>query len=715
MTTAFYSDAWFRVEKLKPRLQPQARIHRQRYRGRAWYVVHDPASGRLHRFTPAAYLVLGLMDGQRSVDQVWKLAVQRLGDDAPSQDEVLQLLSQLHEADLLLADVSPDVEHVLARERKQRRSVWVRNLVSPTSLRLPLWDPDAFLTRTLPLLRPLFGPMGAVLWLALVLPALALAGLHWRELTGNLSDRVLAFDNLLLLLFVFPLVKAVHEMAHGWAVKAGGGEVHEMGLMFLVFAPVPYVDASASTAFRSKAARAGVAAAGMAAELVLAALAMFVWQAVEPGLVRSLAFNVMLVAGVSTLVFNANPLLRYDGYFILCDLAELPNLAQRSTRWWGWWVQHHLFGAHEMEPPEATPGERRWFVFYGAASWVYRMAVALGIALFIAEQFFFVGVVLGLWSVASGVVWPLLKALRHVAVAPALARHRRRAVGLTGGVLAATLLFAVAVPLPVSTLAEGVVWAPEQAELRAGADGVVRRLLRQPGDAVVRGDLLAELDDPSLWAEHDVQVARVERMQAQLAAHLAEDRAQAAATWEALAKEEAGLRRLQERIDHLAVVARTNGRLVMPRAADLPGRHLRQGEAFGHVLDGELRTVRVVVAQDDVGLLRRGVERIEVRVADRLGQVLPARLVREVPGGQQRLPSKALTMDGGGPHAVDPRDEQGTLALNRVFQFDLQLPDEVTGLRMGGRVYVRFEHAAEPLAAQVWRRLRQLLLSRFDV
>jgi len=716
MTSAsFHSDAWYRVEHLVPRLQPQARIHRQRYRGSAWYVMHDPASGRLHRFTPAAYLVIGLMDGQRNIDQIWKLALDRLGDDAPSQDEIVGLLSQLHGADLLQSDVAPDLEDLLKRERKQRRQIWVKNLQSPMSLRLPLWDPDAFLTRTVPALRWAFTPLGAVLWLALVLPALVLAGVHWSELTGNMADRVLALDNLLLLLVVFPAVKAVHELAHGWAVKAGGGEVHEMGLMLLVLAPIPYVDASASTAFRSKLARAVVGAAGMLAELVLAALAMFAWLALEPGLARSIAFNVMLVAGVSTLVFNANPLLRYDGYYILCDLAELPNLGQRATKYWGWLVQRHAFGARDAEEPQESPSEKRWMVFYGVASWLYRMFVLLVIALFVAEQFFFVGVLLALWAVASGLVWPLAKNLKFVATAPVLQRRRGRAVGVTaaGAVLLALLLGAV--PVPLTTLTEGVVWVPEQAQLRARADGFVTRRLAEPGAIVKAGEPLLELDDPELWAQQAAQRARVERLQAQLASELVDNRALASATAEALEQEQGALVRLEERIDNLVVEAGVGGRLVLPRATDLDGRFVKKGEALGFVLDGALRTVQVVVTQQDIDLVRSRLVQVQVRVADRLESAIDARIVREVPGGSDRLPSRALALDGGGRIAVDPSDKEGTRTLARHFQFELELPGSVTDLQLGTRVHVRFEHQSEPVAQQVWRRVRQLFLSRFNV
>lgn len=715
MTAAFHSDAWYRIEHLVPRLAREAQVHRQRYRGRAWYVLRDPAGGRLHRFTPAAWLLVSLMDGQRTVDAVWREGAARLGDDAPTQDEVLGLLSQLHQADLLLADVSPDVDDLLARGRKQRRSVWLQNLKNPMSLRLPLWDPDAFLTRTLPAVGWLFGRAGGLLWLALVLPALVAAGMHWPALTGNLSDRALSPDNLLLLLVVFPFVKAVHELAHGWAVKRGGGEVHEMGLMLLVLAPVPYVDASASTGFRSRWARAVVGAAGMLAELGLAALAMAVWLLVEPGLVRSVAFNVMLVAGVSTLVFNANPLLRYDGYFILCDLIEMPNLAQRATRWWGWWVQRHAFGARDAEPPDETPAEQRVLWVYGALSWVYRMLVTFGIALFIAEQYFFIGVLLALWGLASGVVWPLFKQLRFVATAPVLARQRRRAVGVTAGALALGLALLTLVPVPLSTLAEGVVWVPEQAEIRARAPGTLQALLVAPGTRVRAGQAVAQLDDPGVWAEYDVQRARVERLEVQVASELVQDRALAAGTAASLAREREALARLEERIDHLLLVAGTDGELRVPRAADAPGRWLKQGEQLGYVLDGALRSARLVITQDDIGLVRQRLRRIELRLADSPTQVHEARIVREVPGGSERLPSRALTPEGGGLLPVDPSDREGLRTLNRVFVFELALPPEVGTPQLGTRLHVRLEHAPEPLARQLWRRLRQLLLSRFDL
>lgn len=714
MAGPLLSASWYRVAGLKPRLRTHARLQRHRYRGQVWFVMQDPASGRAHRFTPAARLIIHGMDGERTVGDLWEAANRRLGESAPTQDELIHLLGQLHAADLLQCDVTPDVAELFERAQKHDRAQVKRSIGNPMAIKIPLFDPDRLLERLIPFVRPLWGRWGALLWCAVVLPALFLVAPNWSELSGNVSDRVLAVDNLLMLWLLFPLLKALHELGHGLAAKAGGGEVHDMGVMLLVLMPVPYVDASSASMFRSKIERAVVGAGGMLVELFIAALAFYVWLLAEPGIVRAVMFNLMLIAGVSTVLFNGNPLLRYDAYYILADLIEIPNLATRSMRYVGYLFERYAFGARDLEPPDATPGEKRWFVFYAIASFLYRIFVVIAIVLFIAGEFFVIGVVLAIWAVIAMGVVPIGKTVRHLVTSPRLARHRRRVATVSVGFLAAVTVFLVVVPMPFRTQTEGVMWLPEQAIVRAGTNGFVVRHLVAPGTPVRRGDVLVESTDPALEAEVRVLEARVAELEAQYATHFMTDKVQAQIVREQLDREQAALARARERGDGLIARAGADGVFTVPRAADQPGRHFRKGELLGYVIEPSQPLARVIVQQGEVDVVRLATHQVEVRRIERLAEVVPGRIVRQVPAGSDELPSRALSHEGGGVVAVDPRDPKGVKAMERVFQLEIEMAGEMSRM-FGGRVYVRFDHVPEPLAHQWYRGIRRLFLTRFHL
>jgi putative peptide zinc metalloprotease protein len=712
---AFLSQSWYRVAGLRPALKSQASIRRHRFRGEVWYVVQDPASGRFNRFTPAAWQLLGLMDGRRSMDEIWLLAVQQLGDDTPSQEEVIGLLSQLHAADLMHCEVNPDSAELFERFEKQDRTRRRTNLKNPFSIRIPLWDPDAFLTRTMPRFGALFGWAGVALYLGVTLYALMLVGVNWSELSGNLSDRIFSTQNLLALTLCFPLVKLMHEMGHGYAVKAGGGEVHEMGIMLLVFMPIPYVDASAASGFRSKWRRALVGAAGMLVELFIAALAMLFWVSAEPGFARALAFNVMLIAGVSAVLFNGNPLLRYDAYYILSDLIEMPNLAARGNQYWRYLFERYVFRVPQVESPLLSDGERRWLIFYTPAALVYRTLVLLFIVLYIASEWFFFGVVLAIWGAITMFGMPLSKVLRYLLDVPRVAGARKRALTVSLGALACVTLVLFAVPAPMRVMVEGVVWLPEEAHVRAGADGFVSEILVASGSQVEAGTALVQSEDPALMADLRAVTARLQELEATLDSQRFEDRVAADVTREEIVRERAAQQRLQDRVAKLVARSAVSGRYVIDRTDDLPGRFYRKGDRFGYVIQDGVKIVRIVVSQDDVDLVRNRLQRIDVRLRERLADVYPATLVRAVPAAKDYLPSTVLSSEGGGAIAADPRDPKSGKTLQRMFQFDLELPQQVQSLNYGGRAYVRLILQPEPLASQWSRRLRQLFLERFSV
>jgi putative peptide zinc metalloprotease protein len=615
--------------------------------------------------------------------------------------------------DLLQTEIAPNPAEMLERSRKFTRARLRSNISNPLAIKFPLWDPDRFLEYSEPLISPLFGKLGAVIWILTVTPALVLIAMHWSELTDNLSDRVLAVDSLILAALVFPILKLFHELGHAYATKIAGGEVHELGVMFLVFAPIPYVDATGAPAFKNKWSRALVGAAGMLVEVFIAGLATFVWTLAEPGLVRSIVFQVMLIAGISTVIFNSNPLLRFDGYYILCDLSEMPNLGLRSARYWGWLVERYLFGTDEDSPP-VLPGERPWLLAYAPFSFAYRLFVLFGISVFVASRFFVVGALIAVWGVAVALVLPIWRAAKFVLTSPRIAKHRSKAALITFGLAGALALGLFLVPVPLHTAAEGVIWLPEDSYVRAADSGFVKTVSVQPGSRVSIGDLLIEAEEPEIAANIRVLEAQIAGLRQKLASEQFTDRVQADITRQEIAVKEANLARTEERAEALNIRSGYGGVFLVPAAQDLPGHYAKRGDVLGYVIFQESRIARVIVAQDDIDLVRNKLTDVEVRLTNRPAATYRAKLVREVPAASDRLPSKAFTEAGGGRFVADPRDTGQVKTLQRTFQFDLELPAEAANTNFGSRVLVRFNHGREPLAWQAYRRLRQLFLSRFE-
>ena len=715
MSETLFSPSWYRVAALKPRIRSHAKIVRQSFRDKVWFVLLDQAAERSHRFSPAAHYFIGLMDGRRTVQELWDAASSHLGDEAPTQEDAIRLLGQLHAADALLCDVPPDSMEVFRRYQKHERMLWRRRLWTPLALRFPLLDPDRFLTRTLPWVTPLFGWIGGLIWLAVVGTGAILAASRWTDLTEDISDRVLDPQNLVLLWFVYPVVKALHELGHAYAVRKWGGEVHEIGIMLLVFSPVPYVDASASWGFRDKRKRMVVGAAGIAVELFLGALALFVWIIVEPGMVRAVAYNVMLISGVSTLLFNGNPLLRFDGYYVLSDAIEIPNLGSRSNQYVGYLFQRYVLGVRDAESQAASTGERVWFVLYGVGSFIYRIFISFIIITFIASKFFVVGILLAIWAIATQMVTPMSKGLSFLFSSPNLRRTRGRAVS-TSVVLALAVAGLVFVaPFPHWTRAEGVVWVPEESQVRAGAEGFISALLVPVDAEVRRGQPLLQGEEPFLATRRAVFEAQLRELSAKYDALVPVDRVQAAMVREELIASRANLKRAREREAELTFVSPAAGRFIMPNAVDLPGRFVNKGQLVGYVVEGDELTVRVALTQDDIAMVRQNTRGVEVMMAGWDARPVAARIRREVPGASAQLPTAALGSAGGGAIAVDPRDKNGVTTLKQVFQLELSLPAEVRSEYLGARVYVRFDHGYEPVGLQLYRTFRRLLLRQFNV
>lgn len=676
--------------------------------------MRDQSNGRHLRFSASAYELIGRLDGELCVEEIYNKVLAVLGDDALTQDEVVLILTQLFAMDLLRSELPTDAKEFFNRFQHERSLRRQRAIMNPLAIRIPLLDPDAILNRFMPWIRPLFSRTGAAVWLFVVGFACLLGLVNIPELSASVNRDILLPANLVLMLLIFVVIKVVHEFAHAFTVKMWGGEVHEMGITLLVLAPVPYVDASAAWEIRDKYKRALVGAVGVLVELFLAALALLVWLAVEPGLVRDVAFNALLIGTVSTLLFNANPLLRFDGYYVLQDLIEIPNLYTRSSRYYLYLIQRYLFGIESARSPVTAEGEAVWFSLYGLAAFFYRLFILVVIVLFLAEEYLFIGVALGAWAMAMQFFLPIYRGIRFLCEGQQLAGRRARASAVSAllvGFTSAILLF---VPVSLISHAEGVVWVSDQALVYSGAEGFVEEVLVDSGTHVEADTPVVRMRALSLETDILKLDARRRELEIRSAAERLEHRVKSEITNAELLSVEAELAMLKEQQASLIVRSEVAGVFVLPDESKFTGRYLRKGELIGYVISPQRMIVRAVVPQSEIGLVRQQVVQVEVRFAERLGETVVARIARETPAGSRVLPSRALGTAGGGAIAVNMTDGDGLTAAEEVFLVDLAIPANLKVTGVGERAYVRFEHGAEPLASQWLRSGRQLVLSRLS-
>src|SRR3954454_6684074 len=430
-----FSESRYRVVNLKPKLRGTAQISRQYYRGERWYVVRDPAGNQFHRLSDAAYKFVGLLDGTRTVGEAWDLVGGQLADDAPTQPEVIQILSQLYAANLIETDIPPDATVLLRRHKQFQKRQWQGRVMNILFPRIPIWDPDRFLKRWLPVARVFLSKFGAVLWFAVVISAIALLAPQWQDLKNAAKDTVnlqAKPENALLLWLTFVAIKFIHECGHAFATRRFGGEVHEMGIMFLVFIPTPYVDASTAWAFPSRWARMFVGAGGMIFELFVAGLCAFFWYYTRHSgsVATQLAYNAMLIASVTTVLFNANPLLRYDGYYMLSDFLEIPNLQMRSREYIFGILKRHIFRV-KLTQPLPPVGQRVLLFFYGILSGIYRIFVGVLIILTVMYSVPVLGPLMAVGGIVTWLVVPVFKLTKYLTIEPELHRKRGLAIAFT--------------------------------------------------------------------------------------------------------------------------------------------------------------------------------------------------------------------------------------------------------------------------------------------
>lgn len=712
-----FSESWYRVASQKVCLRPVVRVRRQYFRGERWIVLENPFSNQFFRLRPEAYDFVARLRPEWTVEEVWQQCLARFPDTAPSQEAVIQILSQLYYANLLQYDLAADSAQLFERYQKRRQRELGFRFLNIMFMRFPLLDPDRFLVATLPVVGRLISPFGAVLWLLMVGFGLTQVFNHFADLKLQ-GEGLLAPANLPLLYLGLIIVKSFHELGHAYFCRRFGGEVHVLGIMLMIFTPMPYVDATSSWSFRERWQRVLVGAAGMIVELFIAAIAAFVWTHSGPGAVHQVAYNIMVVASVSTIIFNVNPLMRFDGYYILSDLLEIPNLNQRATLQLRHLFEHNLFKVQNSESPAGTVSEARWLTFYGFTSTIYRTFVFAGILLAIADRFLIIGIIMAVACLISWMVVPVVQLVKYLSSSPRLERVRNRAVGITLGTLAVLIVLLAIIPFPHSFSAPGVVAASQRLVLANPTSGRVVTLLAQPGTTVAAGQPLLQLENPELGLLLASARARLTEADARYQQALKED----SSSLEPLLKFHTAaaetVTKLEADVANLTIRAPFAGVWVSPQVHERVGTWIPRGTDLGvFVNPASYQFVATVREEDGHSLFGRDLRGSGVRLNGSAGSRLAVQNWRVVPGGQQVLPSAALGWAGGGDVPVaNDAESQGNRTVEPFFEVRGSITPRSDVVLLDGRSgRARFKLEPEPLIPRWLRSLRQLLQKRYEI
>jgi putative peptide zinc metalloprotease protein len=714
--TQTFSESWYRIAGQRISLRTGVNVRRQNFRGQRWIVLENPFNNQFFRLRPAAYEFIARLRPERTVEEVWKECMNRFPDEAPGQEAVIQLLSQLYYANLLQYEVGSDSAKLFERYQKAKQRETKGRLLSVMFIRFPLLDPDEFLKKTMPIFGKLISPIGALIWFIVIGWGLKMTAENWTGLRDG-SQGVLAPQNLPLLYVGLVIVKTLHEFGHAYFTRKFGGEVHAMGVQFMIFTPTPYVDATSSWGFRSRWQRVLVGAAGMIVELFVAVIALFIWSRTSPNTtLHNLCYNMVFVASVSTLMFNLIPLLRFDGYYILSDLLDIPNLSQRAMGQLRHLVERYAFGIKKSETTAYSQKEAWWLTTFGITSGIYRVFVFGRILLFVADRLLLIGIIMAVFCAISWVLVPTIKLFKYLGSSPRLERCRPRAIAICATAAAVVLIMLNVVPFPHHFRASGVLEAHEWSQVVNETGGYVDKILVTPGAKVTKGQPLLAFHSPELELELTAAKASRNEVEARLLQAMKLDSASLKPLRGKLESVDKRITRLNYERSVLTVRARNDGIWVAPQIEDAVGRWFARGTSLGLIVNPSKFEFVASVLQEDVDrLFAQPLKGAEIRLRGQADTSVTATNLRRIPAEQHVLPSPALGWGAGGDIPIAKNDPQGQKAAEPFFEVRADVQTADVALLHGRAGKIRFDLKSEPLLPRWIRRLQQLLQKRYQI
>jgi putative peptide zinc metalloprotease protein len=736
------------ARKISIRKRPDLSARRQRYHGRIYWVVKEPVGLNYFRFQEEEYAILQMLDGDVSLDEIKDAFEEQFPPQKITLEELGQFLGMLHRSGLVVAAVPGQGRQLVKRRRERRRKEILAAMGNILCIRFKGIDPERLLRRMHDYVGWFFKPLTVFFCLLFALSALMLVLVEFDTFRAKLPEFHQFFNpyNAFWLAVTLAGTKVLHEFGHGLTCNHFGGECHELGVMVLVLTPCLYCNVSDSWMLPNKWHRAAIGAAGMWVELVLASVCTYIWWFSHPGLLNNLCLNVMFISSVSTLMFNANPLLRYDGYYILSDITEIPNLRQKATTILGRKMSEWFLGLESQDDPFLPERNQIFFALYSIAAVIYRWIIMLSILYFLYKIFEPYGLKISGQMIAMASLWsilgqPLYNVGKFLYVPGRYDKVKKPRLYATIAGLVAIAAALFLLPLPYHVISPLEVEARDAASIYVTVPGTLRQVLVRSGDTVQKDQPLAQLSNVELelkiaelkdkcdfYAKHLESLDRqkiVEAQRQQSPSRQMDPTGETRPTEEALKSAKEQLDEKRRDYEKLQLVALRAGTVMPPHAkqkredpdGQLPswsgsplepenlGAFLPISTLFCQIGEPQQMEAILVIDQSDIEMVRPN-QKVDVKLDELPGRIFTGRITEIAPEALRVAPNALSNKYKGElPTKTDPTNGvEHPISTSYQARVPLDEPKDLLPLlRLGLTGQAKIYADPQTCAARLWR------------
>lgn len=655
----FYKDKNYAIREFTsscPKLRTDLTFHFESFQNENCCIIEDPITSEFYRVGTSEYYFIKHLNGKNSIGEVLSKMAETAGIQALSEKEAFCIVNWLIESQLIQTGRSTDAKYLKEKTDKLKQSK-LQSKLNPLFIKLPLFNPDRLFTQITPFIRFFFSFPFLIIWLCTLSYALYKLGKNYDSLLIS-TYRAFLPNNWLLLLLSWIGLKCIHECWHGFACKTFGGNVPEAGIMLILLTPLGYVDATSSWRFSSKWYRICVGLAGMYIELFLAAIAAIVWFNTEPGFINAFAYNVMLTGSVITLFFNANPLMRFDGYYILSDFIEIPNLYTKGMQSLKTLAKRFLLGINEVTLPDLRQKDQLTVLSFGIAAFIWRIFLMLSILITASFLFKGFGLLLAIVSFLLWVVPPFKKLILYLKNGTEHEQPRPSNYLLRIAYLSIILILLAFIPFHPSFKAFAVVY-PLQAEMiRVDCPGFVDEQFITEKQSIKKGRLLTSLINKEETTR--LNNLKLEREKTEITSKQLLSKNDLTGYMSEISKLNAlktKIEQLDSYVSTLQLKAPIDG-FAIPMKED-PLQHnafLTSGTPLFRILPTKESEITLLIEQNDIEeFISRLNQPVQIKLKG-YPSFSGAILTRLIPRATYELPHPALSATNNGPIAVAPNN-----------------------------------------------------------